>query len=209
MSALDNLYHARPLPAGTKSIRVLDVHALSRSGRDEDTIRGDLRVIDLDERPVFDALSYVWGSYASSPNYITCNGYEVKVTANCYSALRHLRRRLGRFTIWIDAICIKQDEDSTEKEQQISLMGDIYSRAHTVFVWLGEGNPGTDRAMSYLGRAGYPAYYFKPDTTFMERRSLSWPQPAALMAYLARGSPISHPFPFGGKIRQITHRTAR
>lgn len=37
--------------------------------------------------------------------------------------------------IWIDAICINQDEE--EKINQISLMNQIYRRAETVWLWLG------------------------------------------------------------------------
>jgi len=41
------------------------------------------------------------------------------------------------FLIWIDAICIDQDNED-EKSTQILLMGDIYSGASRVIIWLGE-----------------------------------------------------------------------
>jgi hypothetical protein len=45
--------------------------------------------------------------------------------------------------LWIDAVCINQ-EDPNEKETQISLMGDIYSNAATVIAWLGNAPPQLD-----------------------------------------------------------------
>lgn len=81
------------------------------------------------------------------------------MSKNCLSALRHLRKKLRGFTIWVDAICINQSqENNTEKEQQIPLMGEMYSGAEVTYVWLGEGNERSDKAMAYLGRAGFVKY---------------------------------------------------
>ncbi|OQV07916.1 hypothetical protein CLAIMM_12270 [Cladophialophora immunda] len=60
---------------------------------------------------------------------------------------------LGSFTIWVDAICINQD-DEAEKSRQIRLMSAIYRGATEVFIWLGDGNERTNRAMSYLEAYG-------------------------------------------------------
>lgn len=100
------VYH--PLPPASKCIRVLDIIPASAPDAYIDTvhIEGRLRVIDLAEQPAFTALSYVWGAYAPTPHQILCDGVRVAVTSNCHSALRHLRRKLGHFTIWVDAICI-------------------------------------------------------------------------------------------------------
>jgi hypothetical protein len=35
-----------------------------------------------------------------------CNNVPVKITNNCYSASRHLRRSHGKFTIWVNAVCV-------------------------------------------------------------------------------------------------------
>ncbi len=45
--------------------------------------------------------------------------------------------------IWVDAICIAQDQGS-ENHDQIRLMGDIYQRAVQVVAWLG---PVSDRSL--------------------------------------------------------------
>lgn len=44
----------------------------------------------------------------------------------------------SRRMLWIDAICIDQN-NGTEKEQQILAMNQIYQRARHVFVWLSPG----------------------------------------------------------------------
>lgn len=61
----------------------------------------------------------------------------VAVTPNLELALRHLRRRSQRRTLWIDALCINQ-EDEDEKMAQIQRMGVIYASAAAVVVWLGD-----------------------------------------------------------------------
>ncbi len=40
-------------------------------------------------------------------------------------------------TLWVDAVCINQD-DVVEKNHQVHLMKDIYGGATRVLVWLGE-----------------------------------------------------------------------
>ncbi|KAF2679351.1 hypothetical protein K458DRAFT_422391 [Lentithecium fluviatile CBS 122367] len=131
-----------------------------RPGRAHE-IEGDLRVVNLADDQHFTALSYVWGTFAPEPHYV-CSGTRVKITENGHSALHHLRKKLGSFTIWVDNLCISQD-DQTEKSHQIPLMRDIYSKAAEVFIWLGEGNTGTDRAMSWLSTAGFTECHFGKD----------------------------------------------
>ncbi|XXH02441.1 hypothetical protein Hte_008816 [Hypoxylon texense] len=144
------LYAALPLNTRT-SIRVLDLDE-SKDG----PVTGQLRVVDLDEHPFFTALSYVWGEYSEPKDTISCNGQQIEVTKNCLSALRHLRG-FGPLTIWVDSICINQD-DVHEKSVQIPLMGTLYSStgAQAVYVWLGEGTKDTDAAMDYFGKGGLP-----------------------------------------------------
>jgi Heterokaryon incompatibility protein (HET) len=147
------LYRAFPIPLGSKCIRLLTIHAPSMLHGDGGPIEGSFSVVDLDQRPPFTALSYVWGTKSVPPKTISCGGSTVSATDNCYSALVHLRRKLSIFTIWVDAVCIDQD-NADEKSQQIPLMGEIYSHAQTVYVWLREGTPRTDRAMNFLPKAG-------------------------------------------------------
>jgi len=89
----------------------------------------------------YDALSYVWGSPVGSRT-ITVNQQRLLVTNNCEEALRHLRLPTKERRLWVDAITIDQG-NSTEKEAQVKLMGDIYRAAKQTVVWLGPALPGT------------------------------------------------------------------
>ncbi|RYP56088.1 hypothetical protein DL771_012151 [Monosporascus sp. 5C6A] len=111
----------------------------------------------------YEALSYVWGSednrqpiYIQSDNEsndpLTGNGRCLLVTTNLYTALSYLRDRLLERIIWIDAICINQ-EDNDEKGQQVQFMAKIYANANCVIVWLGEAAGDSDQAFEALRNA--------------------------------------------------------
>ncbi|KAM7211194.1 Heterokaryon incompatibility protein (HET) domain containing protein [Rhypophila decipiens] len=88
---------------------------------------------------VYEALSYSWGSYCSLPtstSTIQCNGIPFSVTATLFDAQTRLRMPATARTLWIDAICINQD-NPLERAQQVNLMGEIYKGAGRVVVWLG------------------------------------------------------------------------
>jgi hypothetical protein len=184
-----------PLSNNRKCIRVFDIEAASEN----EPIRGDLRVIDLEKRPIedFTAISYVWGAYSEPADMIICGNSSVKVTANCISALRHLRNTLGSFTIWVDAICINQKDDN-EKSHQIPLMDQVYSFAVIVYVWLGEGNEKSDRAMDYLAKAGYLGFFDRSTALYLRGMALKEekPQPwaAARSAYMSTWTLHQNPF---------------
>ncbi|KAH8896638.1 hypothetical protein GQ53DRAFT_778654 [Thozetella sp. PMI_491] len=55
------------------------------------------------------------------------------------SALLNLRQPDKKRTIWIDAICINQ-ADTSERNHQVSIIGDIYRGASQTVVWLGESS---------------------------------------------------------------------
>lgn len=102
-----------------------------------------LQTVKLDDELDFDALSYTWGSQDDTFP-VSCNARCFRVHHNLYTALPYLARRenheqVTTQPIWADAICINQADDE-EKAVQIDLMGDIYKRARTVWVWLGVAN---------------------------------------------------------------------
>ncbi|KAJ3544646.1 hypothetical protein NM208_g2941 [Fusarium decemcellulare] len=152
-SHASHLYESLPL-SSTTAVRVLDLQDCT--GLEDGPVIATMRVVDLDTRPFFTALSYVWGEWSMPSDVISCNGYEVPVTKNCLAALRQLNK-LGPITIWVDSICINQ-KNNQEKNTQIPLMETIYSSlgAHMVYVWLGEGTKDTDKAMDYFSRGCLP-----------------------------------------------------
>jgi hypothetical protein len=159
LSPLNNIYESLPVSVQDRSIRVLDLDAPSSgglfAGRSNAAapvpLTGRLRVVSLKSSPAFTALSYVWGGPSTDPeDTITVNGGCVlPITTNCRQALLALRRRYGAVTIWIDAICMNQADD-TEKATQIPLMEEIYSWAECTYVWLDHADESTDRAMAWL-----------------------------------------------------------
>ncbi|KAF2500878.1 HET-domain-containing protein [Lophium mytilinum] len=149
------LYSSLPVPLGSHCIRLLDIDP-SLPSSDEPSplhILGHLRVVDLRQSPSFASLSYVWGVKSGLSHAVTLPSQEcsIEITENCYQALWHIRKLFGGVSIWVDSICINQD-DEQEKESQISLMQEIYSLARSVYVWLGQGNDESDKAMEYLRR---------------------------------------------------------
>jgi hypothetical protein len=88
---------------------------------------------------LYEALSYVWGEPDVS-EFLFISDKEFKISKNLHTILLHLRfpERIRRVrTLWIDAICINQ-EDMIEKGQQVGFMGRIYEQAGNVLCWLGE-----------------------------------------------------------------------
>ena len=94
-----------------------------------------------EEIPSYTALSYVWGP-PTPRRSITCNGEEITVTANLEAALVQLRDKSKEKVIWIDQLCINQN-DVNERNKQVSMMGQIYSRAKEVAIWLGPSDDDT------------------------------------------------------------------
>ncbi|KAM0165377.1 hypothetical protein ACHAPC_010205 [Botrytis cinerea] len=96
----------------------------------------------------YEALSYVWGDADNSCS-ICVNGHSLIVRANLHSALLRLRDPVLDRIIWIDAICINQ-EDLNERGHQVQLMAKIYSKASQVVVWLGEAADNSDLALEEI-----------------------------------------------------------
>ncbi|KAI6083982.1 HET-domain-containing protein [Hypoxylon rubiginosum] len=132
-----------PLDPDRSEIRLL---VLQRS-RLSDPVRCTLRTVSLDTPPYFEALSYVWGDM-SVKKPITVDGEEFQVTVNLESALRALRRPFRQHTLWVDAVCINQD-DIPEKNIQVPQMGRLYGSAGSVIVWLGSSDPNIQLAVSW------------------------------------------------------------
>ncbi|KAI5867932.1 heterokaryon incompatibility protein-domain-containing protein [Durotheca rogersii] len=162
-----SVYASTPLGA-SKKIRVLHLEPASRI---EDELRGTLTVAALDDDDAsFEALSYTWGG--SQENHsIRLNGETRPVTDNLHYALRRLRNRRAERTVWIDALCINQD-DSDEKGLQVAMMGEIYSRAARVLVWVGESEKAEPAEPGVRGsvKVKYWKLYRQPNPVLFARQ---------------------------------------
>ncbi|KAL6703026.1 hypothetical protein ACN47E_010302 [Coniothyrium glycines] len=102
-----------------------------------------LATYDISEYPIFSALSYEWGP-ESDYTAIQVNGVDVCIRENLWHFLtRWSQDPQAQFEpIWIDAICINQSNTS-ERNHQVRMMRQIYSRAQGVYIWLGVNIPVT------------------------------------------------------------------
>ncbi|KAM7192336.1 Heterokaryon incompatibility protein (HET) domain containing protein [Naviculisporaceae sp. PSN 640] len=143
----------------TKNTSRASLRGQAQIGRQNAPVVCGLRIVSLQDRPTFEALSYVWGD-AAIKRHISVNGHVFPVTANLAEALHALRhRKLKSRILWVDAICINQD-DVAEKNIQVPLMSRIYSEAIRVVAWLGPSNPAMELAVSYT-------------TTYIEKKHCS------------------------------------
>lgn len=93
-------------------------------------------------------LSYEWGQSPERHTFICQNGC-LRVTTNLLHLLLRLRASGEMGLLWIDAICINQD-DIAERGQQVALMRDIYQQASMVLIWLGDAIERTEEAFDTL-----------------------------------------------------------
>jgi len=100
--------------------------------------------------PKYEAISYTWGE-KNALRSLHVDGDEdfLKVTKNCFNALRALRRVDVDRLLWIDAICINQ-LDTSERGHQVKSMNMIYEIASTVVIYLGEDTRGSRRLFKEL-----------------------------------------------------------
>lgn len=124
------VYEYPPLQSN-RHIRLLSVE----SGAPGSTLTCTVNQVSLDDAPVFEALSYTWGPKLPSMP-LRINNQQVLVTAPVQEFLYHIRSTLTTKVLWIDAICISQKAND-EKNVQLPLMTEIYSKASRVIVWLG------------------------------------------------------------------------
>lgn len=144
-SVRDRVHLHKPLDAERAEIRLLRL----------DTQAADvfhLETVSLADRPFFVALSYSWGD-ATPTKEIVVNGHIFHVRKNLCTFLQKWTRlelpqnlqeawnghNQGHTPdlppIWIDALCINQD-DVEERSQQVQLMGAVYRSARWIFSFL-------------------------------------------------------------------------
>jgi hypothetical protein len=96
----------------------------------------------------YTALSYTWGD--STPLHtILVDGKPLQVRQNLWDFLQQARESELRKYLWIDALCIDQ-EQLDERNHQVWMMGEIYSRAERVIVWFGAVSERVENAMEEL-----------------------------------------------------------
>ncbi|KAI6083118.1 heterokaryon incompatibility protein-domain-containing protein [Hypoxylon rubiginosum] len=151
---MSGLYIYETFPPHSASGAHIRLLTLLPAESEADAIHCKLDIVALADCPTYEALSYCWGP--QSPQYsIDCDGLSFTVGENLHSALSHLRHVNEDRKLWIDAICINQN-DLSEKADQVLLMRDIYRDAQRVLVWLGPAALDSGLAFDTLRRlSGY------------------------------------------------------
>ncbi|KUJ13989.1 uncharacterized protein LY89DRAFT_736992 [Mollisia scopiformis] len=142
----DNVAHARTAP---HNLRVIDVNSMS--------------LVLLPQRSKYVALSYCWGQ--SNRHFITTNSNFVELQAKgslqrtfpllprtIQDAINCVRE-IGRDFLWVDALCIIQDNDN-DREMQILQMDRVYDNALLTII---SAPPTLANSTPYDGLPGYRA----------------------------------------------------
>lgn len=150
------------LPGEIDHIRIVTIHP--GSGDDDIVIALDVVPFSRKEPPSYEALSYTWGPaedpariYILPSQNTTVDGERNKstlsVTQNLNIALKNLRLVDTPRTMWIDALCIDQ-QNNEEKSREVQRMNSIYLLARRVVVWLGPASDDSDRTVTMMERVG-------------------------------------------------------
>jgi len=122
-----------------------------------DLVEYDLQDIDVNSAGSsvpYVGVSYVWGTAPRSKTFQLLDQKNLSITPTLERAIPHItravlnihnhsvagylashlfRKRSGGCLFWIDQICINQ-QNAAEREQQVRLMQDLYSKADDVVV---------------------------------------------------------------------------
>ncbi|KAL2682857.1 hypothetical protein Neosp_007315 [[Neocosmospora] mangrovei] len=134
-----SLIHGRTL--GRDEFRLICLTAEEKD-LPADVVHLSLETYNDGNFPDYEAVSYTWGGEDGDdtlrhPVYIGDHWDILLQTRNCCAMLRYLRPSRGIRMVWVDAICINQ-EDMQERGDQIAKMGQLFTGCLQVFLWLGD-----------------------------------------------------------------------
>jgi hypothetical protein len=185
------LHYAR-LDAAAHETRLL---RLKKRADFDAPVRGTLERHKLANAPPYAAISYQW-SHEDPQDTVFLNYRALKVRRTCLYVLKQARKNSPVPHIWIDSVCIDQN-NMEERSSQVQIMGDIFKRAvctlasidcatqhqdlllgivHTITRELGERSTLADIAK---GRHGYSSSDCTQALLFRALAKLPMPQPGA------------------------------
>ncbi|KAN0112563.1 HET domain containing protein [Hyaloscypha variabilis] len=126
-------FEYRDLDIGKREVRLLRIHRRIPFC----DLKCALVHVSLDEAEPYQAISYCWGEQKDKGARIILDNKKFAATSTVYEILHRRSSIFASRLIWIDSICINQN-DNTEKGDQVRLMTDIYKTASRVLVCLGD-----------------------------------------------------------------------
>jgi hypothetical protein len=126
-------FQYEPLDPNPEKLMLRRLELLPGTGQ----IQCKLESVSLNDKPVYEAISYHWGGTAEEYQ-IVCNSANLTITDSLHSALSRLRRLEESRYLWVDQLCINQ-ADSDERGRQVGFMREIYENAIQTLIWLGGG----------------------------------------------------------------------
>ena len=125
-----------PLTADKREIRLLTI----LPGHQYDALACTMDIADIDDDDCvkYETMSYCWGDIFEQ-DHISVNGKQQRVPLSARAALLRVREESAPRVVWIDSVCINQD-DPDERGHQVRFMDLIYKRGERNLIYLG-GEP--------------------------------------------------------------------
>ena len=112
-------------------------------------IKLEFGVTNLSNAGPYIAISYEWGSDQIVSTAELDDGFQIGLTESAAEIIKYvLGERRRKEWVWMDAICIDQNNE-VEKRHQVALMGKIYSSASQVLACIGPHFRGGDEALKF------------------------------------------------------------
>jgi hypothetical protein len=105
-------------------------------------------VIDVSPPPLYETISYVCGD-PKAKTMIRLHGSETEVMATSEAALRRMRLPNEPRIVWIDSICINQ-QNLEERGHKVGMMYLIYSKTSENLIWLDLDNDTAAKAIGSM-----------------------------------------------------------
>lgn len=136
----------RALNRERKEIRLL----LVKPGAGDEPVSATFKHVFLshNHKPRYETISYTWGD-PTQRSTINLHGKSMSVSKSSERVVRRMRHPKWVRVLWIDAICVNQD-DKRERGHQVGIMADIYGSTWRNLVWLGEDDDYTAAAVESI-----------------------------------------------------------
>lgn len=163
-------YNYTPFVSGTAQIRLLQL--LPGSRRSQIDVSIETVSFGPRDRPGFEALSYTWGPEGDHGSvHVVGTSGSISVRQNLLEALYSLRLPNQPRCLWIDAICIDQN-NLAERSEQVNVMARMYARAARVIAWIGTESATSVLALRSMNTIGQHtlADWGQPEVYYIGRR---------------------------------------